>query len=101
MPNGKAQEDLMRAVYAKANLDPKDTSYVEAHGTGTPAGDPIEAAAVANVHFSSSKVNPLFIGSIKTNIGASKLFGQVLVIYITLEDARHMPIQLLQDSNHI
>lgn len=35
MPNGAAQEQLIRDVYAASGLDPAQTSYVEAHGTGT------------------------------------------------------------------
>ncbi|KAK4162823.1 polyketide synthase [Cladorrhinum sp. PSN259] len=49
MPNGAAQEDLMRQVYANAGLDPNDCGFVEAHGTGTRVGDPIEATALHNV----------------------------------------------------
>lgn len=70
MPNGAAQEALIRSVYKGAGLDPKDTGYVEAHGTGTKVGDPIEAAALHNV-FGEGRTarNPLFIGSVKSNIG--------------------------------
>lgn len=70
MPNGAAQEALIRSVYKGAGIDPKDTGYVEAHGTGTKVGDPIEAAALHNV-FGEGRTarNPLFIGSVKSNIG--------------------------------
>ena len=34
MPNGLAQEELIRSVYERAGLDPLGTSYVECHGTG-------------------------------------------------------------------
>ena len=34
MPNGKAQADLIRGVYAMSGLNPLQTGYVEAHGTG-------------------------------------------------------------------
>ncbi|KAK4145652.1 uncharacterized protein C8A04DRAFT_10509 [Dichotomopilus funicola] len=49
MPNGSAQEVLMRQVYANAGLDPNACGFVEAHGTGTRVGDPIEATAIRNV----------------------------------------------------
>ena len=63
-------EELMRSVYNIAGIDPKETGYVEAHGTGTKVGDPIEATALYNV-FGEGRTarNPLFIGSIKSNIG--------------------------------
>ncbi|KAK4235760.1 polyketide synthase [Achaetomium macrosporum] len=49
MPNGAAQEALMRQVYENAGLDPNACGFVEAHGTGTRVGDPIEATALHNV----------------------------------------------------
>jgi len=60
----------MSSVYRNAGIDPKDTGYVEAHGTGTKVGDPIEASALHNVFGEGRSVrNPLFIGSVKSNIG--------------------------------
>lgn len=60
----------MKSVYKNAGLDPRETGYVEAHGTGTKVGDPIEAAALHNT-FGEGRTarNPLFIGSVKSNIG--------------------------------
>ncbi|KAK3302616.1 polyketide synthase [Chaetomium strumarium] len=49
MPNGAAQEALMKQVYWNAGLDPSACGFVEAHGTGTRVGDPIEATAIHNV----------------------------------------------------
>ncbi|EDN97069.1 hypothetical protein SS1G_01997 [Sclerotinia sclerotiorum 1980 UF-70] len=70
MPNGSAQESLMKRVYESAGIDPKDTGYVEAHGTGTKVGDPIEATALYNVFGEGRNArNPLFVGSVKSNIG--------------------------------
>lgn len=67
MPSGEAQATLMKSVYAKAGLDPRDTGYIEAHGTGTRVGDPIEAAALHKVFGAGrSKREPLFIGSVKS-----------------------------------
>ncbi|KAF4537771.1 Reducing type I polyketide synthase [Lasiodiplodia theobromae] len=87
-PSRYAQEELMRACYAGAGLDPKDTTYVEAHGTGTQAGDATEIAAIGAV-FGGEKEKggrglrkgPLYVGSVKTNIGhleaASGLAGVI------------------------
>ncbi|KAF9872901.1 hypothetical protein CkaCkLH20_09764 [Colletotrichum karsti] len=88
-PNPKAQEELIRHVYKKANLAFDKTRYVEAHGTGTPVGDPIEVKAIGNVFRSSrSAEEPLYVGSVKTNIGhlegSSGLAGVVKSI-ISLE----------------
>ncbi|KAI6710692.1 hypothetical protein PZA11_006639 [Diplocarpon coronariae] len=68
-PSGDAQVTLMKSIYAKYRLDPKDTGYVEAHGTGTKAGDPIEATALHEVFGGRTTKQPLFIGSVKSNIG--------------------------------
>ncbi|KAK0126530.1 hypothetical protein ONS95_008126 [Cadophora gregata] len=70
MPNGEAQESLIRSVYDSAGINPRDTGYVEAHGTGTKVGDPIEATALRNVFGEGRTARmPLFVGSVKSNIG--------------------------------
>ncbi len=83
LPNKVAQADLLRAVYSRFEIDPRDLNYVEAHGTGTPAGDPIEAAALGEV-LGRHRASPLPIGSVKTNIGhleaASGLAGLLKVV---------------------
>ncbi|CAG8028853.1 unnamed protein product [Penicillium olsonii] len=70
MPNGEAQEALIRQVYKEARIDPSMTGYVEAHGTGTKVGDPLEATAL-NAVFGKGRTarQPLFVGSVKSNIG--------------------------------
>ena len=70
MPNSEAQERLMRQVYKNAKIDPAMTGYVEAHGTGTKVGDPLEARAL-NAVFGVGRTpkQPLFIGSLKSNVG--------------------------------
>ena len=70
MPNGDAQEALIRSVYKDGGMDPADTGYVEAHGTGTRVGDPIEVGALQAVFGKGrTKRKPLYIGSVKSNIG--------------------------------
>lgn len=69
-PNGKSQEDVMRQTLRRAGLSSEDISYVEAHGTATPIGDPIEVNAIAQVYGQQrDQYNPLYLGSVKTNIG--------------------------------
>ncbi|KAI2959036.1 hypothetical protein CBS147322_1358 [Aspergillus niger] len=69
-PNGDAQEELMREVYARADLSPIDTGFVEAHGTGTKVGDPIEVGAIHRVFGDGrTKRAPLYLGSVKSNFG--------------------------------
>ncbi|MGW5053514.1 type I polyketide synthase [Actinokineospora sp. NPDC004072] len=79
VPNGAAQERVIRAALADARLDPADVSYVEAHGLGTPLGDPIELGAIADVFTSA-----VAVGSVKTNVGhlepAAGLVGLVKAV---------------------
>ena len=64
-PSVRGQERVMRAAYARANLDPSRTAYLECHGTGTPVGDPIEVKAVSNaMNDTRSSQDPLLIGSV-------------------------------------
>ncbi|MFJ1543717.1 type I polyketide synthase [Streptomyces sp. NPDC088246] len=70
VPNGAAQEALLRRALGSARLEPGDIQYVEAHGTGTPLGDPIEIGAISEVFADShSRNDPVIVGSAKTNIG--------------------------------
>ncbi len=86
MPNGKAQEQLIRDIYTRSGISLGDVGFVEAHGTGTKVGDPIEAHAVYNVFGGGqSKRNPLYMGSIKSNVGhLENASGIVSVIALTL-----------------
>lgn len=70
VPNGPAQQAVVRAALASGGLTPADVGYIEAHGTGTALGDPIELEALGRV-FSGSRTDrdPLWIGSAKTNVG--------------------------------
>jgi acyl transferase domain-containing protein/NADPH:quinone reductase-like Zn-dependent oxidoreductase/aryl carrier-like protein len=84
-PSQAAQERLMKETYARAGLSMALTRYVEAHGTGTPLGDPLEATAIGNAFRSfRSEAEPLYIGSVKSNIGhlegASGLAGVIKVV---------------------
>jgi acyl transferase domain-containing protein/NAD(P)-dependent dehydrogenase (short-subunit alcohol dehydrogenase family)/acyl carrier protein len=85
VPNGLAQQALLRAALADARLSPRDIDYVEAHGTGTPIGDPIEIEALAHVLGPGrAPQRPLLLGAVKTNIGhtesASGVAGLIKVV---------------------
>jgi polyene macrolide polyketide synthase len=69
-PNPKAQEKVIRAALARAQVSAEEISYLEAHGTGTELGDPIEMqAAAAALSGQRTNQNRLKVGSVKTNIG--------------------------------
>ncbi|WP_443053149.1 type I polyketide synthase [Streptomyces sp. FXJ1.172] len=70
VPNGTAQETVIRAALRNGGLTPADIQYVEAHGTGTPLGDPIEMGAISDVFADSHTAErPVSVASVKTNIG--------------------------------
>ncbi len=70
VPNGIAQQKVIRAALANAKIEPNQIDYVEVHGTGTSLGDPIEVEALAKILSDGhSQERPLMLGSVKTNIG--------------------------------
>src|SRR5262249_59189193 len=67
-PNGPSQERVIRQALADAGLEPAEIDLVEAHGTGTELGDPIEAGALLAT-YGQDREQPLWLGSLKSNIG--------------------------------
>ncbi|CAG7949237.1 unnamed protein product [Penicillium olsonii] len=100
-PSAARQEELIRSTYASAGLKFDDTNYFEAHGTGTKVGDPIECSVIGSV-FGPSRELPVYVGSVKSNIGhlegASGIAGLVKTIY-SLESGVIAPTYGLEKVN--
>lgn len=67
-PSGAIQQELLAEFYDDVRIDPTSLSYVEAHSTGTVVGDPEECRALDNI-FCQNRKDPLYVGSVKSNIG--------------------------------
>nr|WP_232791397.1 type I polyketide synthase [Streptomyces capitiformicae] len=89
-PNGPSQQRVIRAALAGGGLTPADVDVVEAHGTGTTLGDPIEAQALIAVYGQERPEDrPLWLGSLKSNIGHSQAAAGVGGIIKMVMALRH------------
>jgi len=89
-PNGPSQQRVIRQALANAGVSAAEVDVVEAHGTGTALGDPIEAQALlATYGQDRDPEHPLWLGSVKSNIGHTQAASGIASVIKMVMALRH------------
>ncbi|XKK25018.1 SDR family NAD(P)-dependent oxidoreductase [Bacillus sp. CB62A.1] len=98
-PNPKAQSEVIKEAYEKANIDPTTVTYIEAHGTGTALGDPVEINGLKSAFRSlyekwgiEDKQKHCGISTVKANMGHLETAAGIAGIIKILLSMKHQKL---------
>ncbi|MEB3358052.1 MAG: amino acid adenylation domain-containing protein [Synechococcales bacterium] len=93
IPNGTVQQNTIRTALAQAGVHPHQVQYIETQGTGTPLGDAIEIRALRAVFKEDrSPQDPLWLASVKTNIGNTETASGLAALIKVILSLQHQQL---------
>jgi polyketide synthase PksM len=92
-PNGRAQSNLLKAVYERYQVNPEEIEYIVTHGTGTKLGDPVEVNALYDAFKCyTAKKNYCALTSTKANLGHAFAASGIVSLISLVQALRHETI---------